>query len=294
MTIENQTNDQQYSVYKEIRFLINTQPENKYTLNIARVIFLIISNVLIIPFSMFAGGFNPLYFYLNALKHLLIFSLLFSFFYFAVGTLDSAKLWQNRVARKKEIFGRILHLLKESVIMLIVSSIIFVFFHLSGFPKHIAESFLEENPSLTFPLYYYPTNIELVLIIVIISLLFLTIPCIVYWFYSRCTQYTGYNVKKKILKFNLKRALFGFSINAILLSLLLTLFIDELFIATKFPGILASWSKFETVFASNAYILLVIELAFIVVLNLFYLIDGFLANKYRTNFVDLDPLATVE
>ncbi|MHA1155870.1 MAG: hypothetical protein ACTSQK_07140, partial [Candidatus Heimdallarchaeota archaeon] len=74
----------------------------------------------------------------------------------------------------------------------------------------------------------------------------------------------------------------------------LTVFLDELFISTKFPDILASWDKYDTVFASNPEILLVIELAIIVLLNIFYITDGLLANKFRTNFVDNDMPKTIE
>lgn len=293
MTAENPLKDQQHSIYNEIRFLINTQPENKKILNIARAMFLIISNVLIIPFSMFSGGFNPIYFYFSAIKIILIFGLLFSFIYLAIGTLDSAKLWENTATRKKEICGRILHLLKESLLMLIISSTIFGLFHVSGLPQQLQTDFLIENPGTTFPLSYTPSTIELILIITIVMLLFLTFTNIYFWFYSRCVKFTGYNEKKKILKFNLIRTLLGFLINAQIFVIILPIILDELFIATKFPDILASWDNYDRVFTSNAYILLVIELALIVSLNLFYVIDSILANKYRTNFIESEILETV-
>jgi len=285
---EREKNISDYSVFKQIRFLLHSQPQNKSLINRARIIMLFFSNVIIIPLSMFSGGFNPIYFFLNALKIILIFSVFFSFFYLVIGNLDSAKLWLNKSTRKKEILGRILHVVKESIILFGVSSGIFALFHISGFPKQLETSFIDENPTLAFPLSYSPTLLELFLLLAIFVSLLLTFFTFSYWLYSRCAQYTGYNEQKKILKFNLKRILIGFAINAFIFSTILAFFFDEFFIATKFPMILARWSKYETIFSSNAYIILVLELVIIVVLNIFYIIDGLIANCRRQNFLNLE------
>ncbi|MGC9781299.1 MAG: hypothetical protein HZR80_18805 [Candidatus Heimdallarchaeota archaeon] len=290
MSEEEQVEKKEYSTFKEISFLSKSQKQNKYIINRGRIGFIILANIIIIPVSMFTGAFNPILFFLSVFKIILTFSLLFSMIYLAIGDPNSTKNWQVKSTRKNEILGRILHVLKEAGIMLIISGVIFGLFHISGFPKTLEASFLEENPGVLFPLGYIPTTAELLLIIAIILMLLVTQFTLIYWFYSRCTQFTGYNVEKKIQRLNFNRILLGLFVNAAIFGIILTVIFDDLFVATKFPNIMASWSKYETIFSSNPYIILVAELSIIILINVYYIIDGLIANNRRTNFIKLDLL----
>jgi len=70
--------------------------------------------------------------------------------------------------------------------------------------------------------------------------------------------------------------------------------LEYLFLATKFPDILTSWDKYDRVFTDNTYVILIIELVLILLMNLFCIIDGILASKYRINFINLELHAAVE
>lgn len=273
------------STYKEISYSVKTIPQNKYIISRIRIGFSILSIIFIIAESIFALSFNPLFFFLSLFKITLAFSPLLFMVYLAIGTPDAFKKWQKKSTRKNEIISRLLHLFKDVGVILIIPLVIFGLIHLSGLPRYIEANFLEENPGLEFPLNYHPTISELLLIISIIILLLVTHFTMNYWLSLRCTQYIGYNEEKKILKINLKRVLTAFSINAMIFGAFLTFILDDLFVSTKFPDIMASWDKYDTVFASNPEIILVIELVIIILLNIFYIVDGLLANRFRTNFV---------
>ncbi len=288
MTEKEQLRNDEYSTNKEISFLLKTIPENKSILNRFRLFALILINILIIPFSMFTSSFNPLLFFLNIFKIISIYTTVFSFIYLAFGDANSIDKWHKKSLRKKEIKGRLLHVLKEACILLMVSSSIFGLIHLSGLPRYIEVNFLEENPGLEFPLNYQPTISELLLIISIITLLLLTQVTLIYWIYSRCAQYKGYNTEKKLRRIDTKRFFICLSIVFIIFGIILTIILDDLFVSTKFPDIMTSWDKYDTVFASNPEIILIIELVIIILLNIFYITDGLLANKFRTNFVEMD------
>ncbi|MHA1463123.1 MAG: hypothetical protein ACTSQ0_08655 [Candidatus Heimdallarchaeota archaeon] len=287
-------NEKDHSTFQEIGFLIRTVPENKYIIYRYRILSIIVGTIFAIIFSMFITSFSPILFSLNILKVMSLFTTASSFIYLIFGDNNTTENWQSRSSRKSEIIGRMFHVLKEVGLLLLISCLIFGLFHLTGLPRTIEQSFLEENPSLEFPLNYIPTTIELILIISIIVSLLTTQFTLIYWTYSRCAQYKGYIAKKKVRRINFKRFFISLFISGITFFVVLTVFLDELFISTKFPDILASWDKYDTVFASNPEILLVIELAIIVLLNIFYITDGLLANKFRTNFVDNDMPKTIE
>ncbi|MHA1186952.1 MAG: hypothetical protein ACTSSK_08790 [Candidatus Heimdallarchaeota archaeon] len=286
MNEENNLANGEFTRYKEVNFLVNTIPQNKFIINRLRIGYFIATTAFVVFESIFSLSFNPIFFFLSMLKFMVAFSSVLFFGYLVIGNSTHLTKFQDKTTRKKEFVGRILHLLKDIGIMFIILSTIFGIIHITGLPKYIEGNFQTENPALEFPLSYQPISLELVLIILIIITLLLSLFTLNYWIYSRCTQYIGYNEDKKILKLNIPRALIGYCINAIIFGILLTFILDDLFVATKFPDIIASWDKFDTFFASNAYILLIIELTIIVILNSFFIIDGFLANKFRKNFVE--------
>ncbi|MBN1330894.1 MAG: hypothetical protein JXA54_15590 [Candidatus Heimdallarchaeota archaeon] len=287
MVEESSQTNKKITRFKEVNLLIRENPQNKFILNRLRIGYLIITTLYIAGESIFSMSFNPIFFFLSAFKIVVAFSPIIYLGYLVFGRENDLPALREKSTKLKEMNTKFLLLLKDIALLFIIPFALFGIIHLAGLPDYIETNFVAENPGLNFPTNYHPSALELVLLLLIIIFLLLTLYFSSYWLYSRCLQYTGYNTDKKILKIKLSRTVLGYAFNATFFSIFLTFIIDDLFVATKFPGIIASWAKFETIFASNAYILLVIELAFIVALNLFYIIDGFLANKYRKNFVAL-------
>jgi len=276
--------------YKEISFQVKNIQQNKFIINRLRIGFFIVTTAFVVYESIFSLSFNPLFFFLSMLKFIVAFSTILFLGYIVIGDTNYLSRIQDKSIRKKEVIARILHLMKDVTIMILILSAIYGILYATGLPKYIEANFLAENPTLEFPLRYKPSNIELILIISIIIIQLLSLFNLNYWIYTRGTQYTGYNNEKKILKLKISRAIIGYVINAIIFGILLTFIMDDFFVATKFPDIMASWDKFDAIFTSNAYILLVIELVMILILNLYYIVDGYLANKLRMNFVKIDVI----
>ncbi len=293
MIEEEQLKSIEYSTYQEISFLVKTIPQNKYIVSRMRIAYLLVTTIFIVAESIFAMSFNPFFFFLSIFKLTLASSSILTIIYLVIGTTKTFEKWQQRSTRNIEIRSRLLHLFKDVGIMLVIPLAIFGLIHLSGLPRNTEFNFLEENPNLEFPLTYHPTISELLLIISIMTLLLVTHFSLNYWLITRCTQYIGYNYERKKLKIKMKRVIIAFLINYIIFGVLLTNILDNLFVSTKFPDILVSWDKYDTVFASNPEIILIIELVIIIFLNVFYITDGLLANKFRTNFVENEILEKV-
>jgi len=269
----------------EINFLTKNIRQNKFIINRLRIFFFIATTTFVIYESIFSLSFNPIFFFLSILKFTLAFGIILFLGYLAIGERTSLVEINDKSKRKKHMIARMLLALRDIGIVLIILSTIFGIIHLTGLPLTIKENFQIENPGLEFPLDYQPTSLELVLIILIILLLLVSHFTLNYWFFARCIQYLGYNDEKQIFKIKISRALTGFLINALVIGVSLVFIFDDLFVATKFPDFLASWDKYDGVFTENAYIILIFELVLLVLLNTFYIIDGFLANKFRTNFL---------
>ncbi|MBN1330664.1 MAG: hypothetical protein JXA54_14415, partial [Candidatus Heimdallarchaeota archaeon] len=242
--------------FREISFRIGFIKENKLALRKSRIVTNLSIILLVFAFSIASGSFSPFYFFLNSTKMILFISSIMALAYISIGDLAEVNDWNVRTNRKSLVAARTFHVLKEILLMFIISCVLFGIIHLSGLPRKMEADFLVENPGQTFPLKYRPVGIELALLVLIY--IFQLVSCFtsIYWLYLRTTQFVGFSEKKKTLQINLKRFLFAVIFAFVSWFIINCIILDELFIATKFPGILASWSKFETVFASHAYVLL--------------------------------------
>ncbi len=125
-------------------------------------------HVLFIPFMIavimvlgISGVFNIFFFTLSAIKITIIYSLIFSAIYFLTANRETAENWHDRSTRNENIVGKILLSIKDGVILLVISFIVFVIVLLTGFPQKMEQSYLEENVGIAYPFSYIPSTIEL-------------------------------------------------------------------------------------------------------------------------------------
>lgn len=253
-------------------------------LNIIDLIFVFISAIIV-------GGGNIYYYFLDVLKIVFIHTSFMSLVYFLVGNQEDIENWDQYSHRRKKFREKLLLSLFEGVIFLLIATAMFGILHLTGFPIAREQEFLSEHVS-EYVLGYKPSLIEGILIALIIGIQLISIITGIYWHYSRCMKVTGLRKEKNKLVIEwwfmfywIFIAIWGFA----------TVYLDQVFINLLYPEVFPNFNILEgTIFSSKPYLYLIIQLAILIVFNLFFIMDGFIANRCRKKFIDLDPLATVE
>ncbi|MGC9778856.1 MAG: hypothetical protein HZR80_06395 [Candidatus Heimdallarchaeota archaeon] len=277
---------------KRTRFIIKQSDYWKKRFLALRIGLYITSFVLANVSSMATGHFNVYYYFLDILKIVIFVSIIMATAYFIVGDKETYDNWHDRSYRNKDLQGKLVLAVLEGILFLIVSTAILGLFHLSGFPYKYEQKYFPGDPS-TSPLRFIPSPLEGMLFAFIIVLQVVALFTSIYWYYSRCWKVIGFNEKKKVIKIDSK-FLIGFIIN-VLIWVLSTIQLDNAYFNFIYPDTYPNFHFLDSsIFSSQPHLYLLVQLGLLVVFNLFYIIDGIIANKRRTNFIDIDPLATVD
>lgn len=240
---------------------------------------------------MVPGSFNIYFFFLDALKIVVCFSFMIATMYLPIAEKEIAENWQNPSIRNKDIFGKLLLSLFQGIIFLLLSTVFLGVFYLTGYPKIYEQQYLDEFNGLC-PLGYVPTTSEAIIYACIIFLILISLFTSIFWYYSRIVKVTGYKEDKKTIKLDIIRLLLGLIINLLIWGVLLPVFFDQAFIDILYPEQSTRYELLGAIFSSKPHLFLLIQLGVIILLNIFYIIDGLLANKKRKNFVEIDLIET--
>ncbi|NHJ04020.1 MAG: hypothetical protein EAX90_04300, partial [Candidatus Heimdallarchaeota archaeon] len=114
------------------------------------------------------------------------------------------------------------------------------------------------------------------------------------WQYSRCMTVVGFIKERKALKIK-PNVLFVMPFLFMIIWVQFAIFLDQVYFNLVYPDVFPNFNILEgSIFSSHPYLYLIVQLGVLLVLNLFFIIDSLLANKYRTNFINLDSLAIEE
>lgn len=280
------------SSIKRIRFIIKQSAYWKKRFIGLRIGLYIAGFVLAFVFSMSTGIFNVYYYFLNILKIVFFFSIFMAMAYFIVSDKETYDNWHDRSYRNKDLQGKLILAVIEGILFLIISTAILGFFYLSGFPYEYEQNNFPGGPS-TSPLRFIPSPLERMLFAFIIVLQVVVLFTSIYWYYSRCFKVIGFNKYKKIIKVDYK-FLIALFINVLIWGLL-TVYLDNAYFNFIYPDAYPNFHFLDgSIFSTQPYLYLLVQLGLLVAFNLFYIIDGILANKRRTNFIEIDPLTTVD
>ncbi len=280
-----------------IRFIISQDNYWRKKLLHFRIGLYILCIIIVFYFSMASGFFNIYYYFLGILKTVIAFSILMAVGYFIVSDRETYKEtynnWHDSTYRNKDIQGKLMLAVIEGLLFLVISTVIFGLFYLSGFPYDHEQKHFPGDTGRS-PLRFSPSQIEGVLFAFIIFLHVVALFTSIYWIYARCFKVIGFNKYKKIIFLDIKRLVF-LIIGNFLFWNFSSLFLDHVYFNFIYPDAFANFHFLDdSLFASKPYLYLIMQLGILVAVNLFYIIDGTIANKYRTNFIDVDPLTTVD
>ncbi|NHJ87605.1 MAG: hypothetical protein FK734_19245 [Asgard group archaeon] len=279
------------STIKRTKFLIKTSDYWKRKLIKFRISLYVILIIVAFVCSMVTGNFNAYFYFLDIFKVVIFCALLWASAYFIVADKETFENWNNPSFRKKDLLGKLVLAAFEGIIFLLISTIIFAIFRFSGFPyQYVTEHF--PGGATASPLRYTPSVIDGILIAGIIILQIITIFSSIYWYYARCWKIIGFNEEKKIIKISL-RFLIGLIIN-ISFWMFSTVILDQVYFNFIYPEAYPNFHLLEnSIFATKPYLFLILQLVSIILLNIFYVIDGIVANKRRTNFIEIDPIESI-
>ncbi len=265
--------------FKETRIIIKSDKRIKERIMNFRIFFLAIHIVFISIFSLLLQSFNIFFFFISFLKYLILYSLILSSIYLLIADRETAENWQDRSKRNENLKGKFLHLIIEGSILFVISLLVLGIMYLAGVPRRMDEIDIDLGSGGIITRTYIPTSIEAILIVSIIILLLLSIFTAIFWFSSRCMVVTSYFTKKKMLNAKSKLMIVSLIINGVIWGVLMPIFLDLAFYNVKFPWNFPVHFPLEEIFEQNPYYLLLIQLAVLVLLNLFYIIDGIIANR---------------
>jgi len=277
---------------KRTRFIIKQNSYWKKRFLKLRIGLYIISIILAFVSSIAKGFCIVYYYFLDILKIVIFFSMIMATAYFVVGDKEMYDNWHESSYRNEDLLGKLVLTVLEGVLFLIVSSAILGIFYLSGFPYDYEQKYFLGGPS-TSPLRFSPSLLEGLLFAFIIFLQVISFFISIYWYYSRCFKIIGFNEYKKVIKLDYK-FLIALLINGSIW-VLSTIFLDHVYFNFIYPDAYPNFHFLDgSIFSTQPYLYLLVQLGILVALNLFYIIDGIIANKRRTNFIDIDPLANVD
>ena len=211
--------------------------------------------------------------------------------YLLVGEKETAENWQKASIRNKDIISKLLLSILEGMIFLIIPIVILGILYLTGFAYDYEQTYLAEHAGES-PLRYMPTPAEAGIYSCIILLTLVSLFTSIYWLYSRCGKITGYRVKEKVMKVDIYRLMVGIVLNFLIWGVIFPVLLDNTFFDIVYPDSSTRFELLKEIFSSKPYLFLLIQLGIIFSLNLYYLIDGLLANKKRQNFVEIDLIDT--
>ncbi len=270
----------------KIRFIIKQNSGLKNRFLKARIGFYVFFSIMVFITSISLGNFNILYYIQSVLKYVVCFSIFVAGLYLMVGDKETAENWQKASIRKKDIIGKLQLSILEGIIFLVIPSVILGIFYLTGFPYDYEQTYLAEHTGES-PLRYIPTTVEAVLFSGIILLTIVSLFTSIYWFYSRCGKVIGYRDNEKEMKVDITRAMIGVMVNFFIWAVIIPV-LDVVFFDIVYPERSNRFEFLKEISSSKPYLYLVIQLGFILLVNLYYVIDGLLANKRRKNFVKID------
>ncbi|RLI68333.1 MAG: hypothetical protein DRP02_02150 [Candidatus Gerdarchaeota archaeon] len=280
------------SSIKRIRLIIKQSAYWKKRFIGLRIGLYIAGVVLAFGFSMVIGLFNIFYFFLDILKIAFFYLIFMATAYFIVSDKETYDNWHDRSYRNKDLQGKLILSVIEGVLFLIISTAILGLFYLSGFPYEYEQSSFPGDPS-TSPLRFIPSPLEGILFAFIIVLQVVVLFTSIYWYYSRCFKVIGFNKYKKIIKIDY-RFLIALFINVLIWGLL-TVFLDNAYFNFIYPDAYPNFHFLDgSIFSTQPFLYLLVQLGLLVTINLFYIIDGILANKRRTNFIEIESFTTVD
>ncbi len=278
---------------RKTRFMIKTSDYWKKKFLRFRIVFYILCIIIVFYFSMALGAFNVYYYFLGILKTVIFFSLFMASGYFFVSDRETYDNWHNRSYRNKALLGKLVLAVLEGLLFFVFSTVIFGIFYLIGFPYDLEQKHFPGDSS-TSPLRFSPSQIEGVLFVIIILLQVVALFTSIYWYYNRGFKVVGFNKYKKISIQDFKRFMCTLLINLLFWNFI-PLFSDHVYFNFIYPDAFPNFHFLDdSFFASKPYLYLVLQLGILVAVNLFYIIDGIIANKRRTNFIEIDLLATVD
>ncbi len=158
--------------------------------------------IFLIAFLIVAGfGLFNIFFTLQViLKFVIAYSSALSLYYIVIIDYNTAMDWQSYSTRNESIKGKILHSIKEGVILFGISMIIIGIIYLIRLPQNLETSLLEKITGDETPLSYMPNTIETILLAGIILLTLISIIAYIRWFYLRGIKITGYFKDKERIK----------------------------------------------------------------------------------------------
>lgn len=129
---------------------------------------------------------------------------------------------------------------------------------------------------------YIPSPVEGILYAFIMLIQLVSPVVAIYWQYARCTKVIGFDSEKDLFKTEWWSFLYFLFV---FLWIFFTAFLDYVHFNLLYPDVYPSFNILEgSIFSEQPYLYLIVQLAILVVLNLFFFIDGLLANKFRKNF----------
>ncbi|HUU76705.1 MAG TPA: hypothetical protein VMX55_00065 [candidate division Zixibacteria bacterium] len=260
---------------------------------IARVGLSIISLVLAFYFSMIGGGFNIYYYFLDVLKIVFFYSIGIAAIYFIIGDEEDYENWNNREYRKKSLKEKLILSLIEGGVFLFLSTTLLGFFYLLDIPYSLELDFLNLQSDISL-LHYVPNPIEGILFAFIMLMQLIAPIAGICWQYSRCMTVVGFIEERKALKIK-PNVQFALPFLFMIIWVQFAVFLDQVYFNLVYPDVFPNFNILEgSIFSSQPYLYLVVQLGVLLVLNLFFIIDSLLANKYRTNFIALESLAIEE
>ncbi len=281
------------SSLRQIRFIIQKTDSWKNHLLRGRIGFYTFFLILIFSIAIPSGFFNAFFFFLSSLKYVICFMFFISAIILMVGDEETTKNWQNTSVRNKDIKGKFLYSLIDGTILLVISAAILGILYLSGIPYDLEQTYLDENPGASSPLRYIPTTQAAFIYAFIIVLMLLSMFTGIYWLYSRCSKVIGFRRHENVMKVNIIRVLVGMIINLLIWAVMLPVCFDVAFFDIVYPERSARFQLLGEVFSTKPHLYLLIQLGIILLLNIFYIVDGLIASKKRTNYVDLEFLDTL-
>ena len=231
--------------------------------------------------SFIIGGGNLFYYFLDILKIAFVISTSMALMYFAVADREDYENWDQQSYRKKALKEKLLLSLLEGAIFLILASVLLGIVYLIGLPATREQAYLQDH-SGEYPLEYIPSSAEGILYAFIMVIQLISPVVAIYWQYARCMKVIGFDSGKNLFKtewWSLLYFLFIF------LWIFFTAFLDYVYFNLLYPDVYPNFNILEgSIFSEQPYLYLILQLVVLVALNLFFLIDGLLANKFRKNF----------
>jgi len=265
-------------------FLIQQSSYWKSLILKGRIVLNIICLIMAFSLSIVIGGGNIFYYFLDILKIVFVVSTSMALVYFAIADKEDYENWHLRSYRSKVLKEKLLLALLEGVFFLILATALLGIVYIVGLPYAREQDFLLEHLS-AYPLRYIPSPVEGILYAFIMLIQLVSPIAGIYWQFSRCTKVIGFDSEKNIFKTEWWLFLY---FPFVLLWIFFTAFLDYVYFNLLYPDVFPNFNILEgSIFSEQPYLYLVLQLSVLVVLNLFFFIDGILANKFRKNFKEL-------